>query len=362
MFHRFGVWTTVGILAVVMARGAAFGQSEGAESADDSGAPLRALAEARGLHVGAAVHPATMDDEGLALLAKQFNQVTPENHMKWSFLERRRGSHDWTVADRIVDFAEKNGMRVKGHALIWHGSVPDWFHKIPDEERWRAASEHITAVMTRYKGRVHSWDVVNEALDDDGRRIRDTVFSEGGRADYIARAFRLARELDPEAKLIYNDYGCEGLGKKSNLQYELMADLLKAKVPIDEVGLQMHILGPEGIPNPADVAANARRLTRLGLSVNISEMDVALAAFPGGTMEEKLRRQAELYQEILAACVGIEGFSGVTFWGYTDRNTWVNGLNARKGLHEPEAPLLFDRSLKPKLAFFGVQRVLSKTP
>lgn len=361
MIHRLCLWTMAVVLVVAATRGAAFGQSAGGDNAWDSGATLRSLAEARGLRVGAAALPETMDDEGLKLLARQFNEITPENHMKWAFLEREKGKYDWAVADRIVDFAEKNGMKVKGHALIWHESIPEWFHKLPAEERWEAVSGHMTATMRRYKGRVQSWDVVNEALDDNGRDIRDTVFSEGGRADYIARAFRLARKLDPEAKLIYNDYGCEGLSKKSDLQYELMASLLKDEVPIQEVGLQMHILGPGGIPKPADVAANVRRLTQLGLSVNISEMDVALAAFPGGTLEEKLQRQAELYREILAACIDIPGFSGITFWGYTDRNTWLNWLNARKGVKEPEAPLLFDRFLKPKPAFYGVQQALSKT-
>jgi endo-1,4-beta-xylanase len=200
--------------------------------------------------------------------------------------------------------------------------------------------------MTRYKGKVAAWDVVNEALDDrDG--LRKTLWLEKLGSDYVAGAFRIAHEVDPDAVLIYNDYGCEGLGGKSDRQYALLKQLVKDKVPVRQVGLQMH-LNKDRLPRVEDIVANVRRLTELGLTVNISEMDLVAAALPG-ELPAKLEAQAKIYGDIVRACTKEKGFTGVTFWGYSDKYSWRNRPNAKA------YPLLFDEDMKPKPAFFAVR-------
>jgi GH35 family endo-1,4-beta-xylanase len=277
---------------------------------------------------------------------RHFSYLTAEWEMKWDPVQRTPGVYDFSGGDRIVDFAEAHGMKVKGHALVWHGATPKWVESLSPPELRFAFEDHIRMVAGHYRRRVHAWDVVNEAIDDSTPGLRSTVFSRGLGPDYVAEAFRLARRADPDAQLVYNDYGGEGLNRKSNDIHELVKDLRRRGL-VDGVGLQMH-LSAASFPPVADIRANIQRLADLGLQVNISEMDVRIRDLPGDA-GAKLQRQREVYRDVVAACVAVPRCEAVTFWGFTDAHSWVDSFFG------PDDPLLFDEQYRAKPAFFGVQ-------
>jgi endo-1,4-beta-xylanase len=313
--------------------------------------PLRAAAGAAGKLVGTAVPSSLLNDARYsAVFARHFDDVTAEYEMKWDPIERTRGVEDFSGGDAIVSYAAARGMRVKGHALVWHQAVPSWVNGLPATELRTEFDRHVRSVAAHFRGRVRAWDVVNEAIDDNGFGLRDSIFRQRLGDRYIADAFRLAREADPGARLFYNDYGGEGLGGKSDAIYELVRSLVAQGVPIDGVGLQMHVRAAAP-PDEASVAANMRRLAALGLRVNISEMDVRIRDL-GGATPANLDRQRSVYRALVAVCVAEPACDGVTFWGFTDAHSWIDQQFG------PDDPLLFDEQYAPKPAFYGVQDAL----
>jgi endo-1,4-beta-xylanase len=309
--------------------------------------PLRAAAAAAGKRIGTAVTSGLLTDPRYAaVFARHFDSVTAEYEMKWDPIERTRGSEDFSGGDAIAAYGAARGMQVRGHTLIWHQAVPSWVAALPAADLRTAFERHIRTVAAHYRGRVVAWDVVNEAIDDNGFGLRNTVFRQKLGDRYIADAFRIAREADPQARLIYNDYSGEGLGGKADAIYELVRGLLAQGVPIDGVGLQMHVRAA-GPPIEADVAANMRRLAALGLRISISEMDVRIAEL-GGATPVNLDRQKALYRSLVGVCVAEPACDSVTFWGFTDAHSWIHNQFG------PDAPLLFDAQYAPKPAFFGV--------
>jgi endo-1,4-beta-xylanase len=317
---------------------------------EGTGVTLRQAAQARKLLVGAAVFPEGLKDEAYAgLLAREFNVLTPENAMKWESLHPQPNEWTFAGADRLVEFAEKNQMKVTGHVLIWHEQLPAYVKSLSAQDLRRAIREHIREVVGRYKGKVWSWDVVNEAIDEKGE-LRKTLFLEKLGDGYIAEVFRAAHRADPNARLYYNDYGCDGLGLKSDRLFKLLLDLRADRVPIHGVGLQMHVTGRD-CPKTEDIAANIHRLAGLGLSVRISEMDVRIRDLPG-TLPERLEVQAQTYRRVLTACLREKRFEGITFWGFCDKHSWVH-----KQFGE-DNPLLFDDQYRPKPAYQAVRQTL----
>ena len=209
-------------------------------------APLRDAAAQAGRLVGAAVYSSGLASDATyaGAAGRHFNYLTAEWEMKWDPVQKSPGVFDFSGGDRIVDFAESRGMRVKGHALVWHGATPKWVEALSPPELRIAFEDHIRTVAGHYRRRVYAWDVVNEAIDDSQPGLRSTVFSRGLGPDYVAEAFRLARKADPEAQLIYNDYGGEGLNRKSNDIYALVKDL-KQRGYLDH-GAQLELLTEYG--------------------------------------------------------------------------------------------------------------------
>ena len=309
--------------------------------------PLRDAARSAGKLVGAAVQSGFLGDGRYSgVFSRHFNYVTAEYEMKWDPIERTRGTNDFGGADAIVGYALGNGMRVKGHALVWHGSVPGWVAGLSAADLRVAFENHIRSVAEHFRGRVIAWDVVNEAVADNGSGLRDTVFRQRLGDQYIGDAFRLARQADPQALLFYNDYGGEGLNAKSDRIYSLVQGLRAQGVPIDGVGLQMHVTAASR-PSDASIAANMQRLAGLGLSVTISEMDVRIRDVPG-TQEARLDVQKSVYRSIVAVGVAESRCDGVTFWGFTDAHSWID---AQFGADDP---LLFDDQYAVKPAYYGV--------
>lgn len=315
-------------------------------------APLRVLAERAGIRVGSAV-----DVEALAadaayarLLAREFNLVTPENAMKFSVLQPERGRFDFAQADALLAFAEAHGMQVNGHVLVWHQQLPAWLEhgNFSRDELEAILREHIHTVVGRYRGRVTSWDVAAEAVDESGN-LRDTFWSRGIGPDYLALAFRWAREADPQAQLRYNDYGGEGLGPKSDGIHRLIAGLREQGVPIHGVGLQMHV-SLDDAPRAGDVRANLQRLAALGVDTHISEMDVML---PLPANRAALRKQTVLYRDLLKACLAQPRCRSFSTWGASDRYSWIPEFFPGQG-----AALLFDAGNQAKPAYHGVRKAL----
>lgn len=315
---------------------------------------LRSLAEARGILIGAAVaaRPLSQEPQYAETLGREFSVLTPENATKFNAVHPARERYDFTQPDTIVAFAQAHGMKVRGHTLVWHEALPEWIRegKYTREELRAILEDHIKTVVGHFRGKVFAWDVVNEAVNDDGL-LRDTIWRRGMGDDYLELAFRWAHAADPEALLFYNDYGSEDLGKKSDAVYALVKGLRESGVPIHGVGLQMHI--GSSPPDPAQVSANVKRLGALGLEVHITEMDVQIQGMTGA-MEEKLAAQAGIYGDILSACLPDSNFKAFVMWGFTDSHSWIPWFTKH-----PDAPLIFDESYRPKPAYSAIKAALA---
>ncbi|MEM9543399.1 MAG: endo-1,4-beta-xylanase [Cyanobacteria bacterium P01_E01_bin.42] len=322
---------------------------------EDSRPALRILASDRDFNIGAAVNVGALRDSTRyrEILAREFNIITAENTMKFKPLRPQRDRFDFTASDRFVAFAQTHQMKIRGHALVWHTALPVWLTEgdWSREEAIAILENHIKTVVGRYRGRIVAWDVINEAIDDDGT-FRDTFWSRAIGPEYIEIAFRTAREADPEALLFYNDFGAEEWGSKAEAIYQLVRSLQAKNIPIDGVGVQMHV-SVESPLDPQKVAENMRRLAALGLRVDITEMDVRLKK---PAREEDRERQAEIYQEMLEVCLAAENCNTFVTWGFSDRYSWVSGIF--KGWGEA---LPFDSDYQPKPAYYGLQDALMTT-
>jgi endo-1,4-beta-xylanase len=279
------------------------------------------------------------------LVAAQFSSITPENEMKWYAVEPERGTFSFDAADAIVDRAHDAGQKVRGHTLVWHAQLPGWVKDLGSDELRDAMREHITRVMDHYRDVVGVWDVVNEPITDRGR-LRNSVFMRRLGPGFIADAFRTARAADADAKLYLNEIGAEGINAKSDELYDVVRGLKAEGVPIDGVGFQTHA-NLDGLP--AGFVENMRRFEALGLDVAITEADVGLRLQPSAA---DLQAQAGIYAQIVRSCLAA-GCRSLTFWGFTDGRSWISETQAGMG-----AATLLDEQLRPKPAFFAVQRAL----
>jgi endo-1,4-beta-xylanase len=274
------------------------------------------------LLVGAAVNLEGLDDQDYTdVLTSEFGYVTPENVMKWGPLQPTADSWDFTDADQLVAFAEQHGQVVKGHVLVWHVQQPDWTSGLEAPALVSAVEKHIKKTVPHFAGRLRAWDVVNEAVLDGGLGIRPGLHTALGISG-MANAFKWAREADPSAKLYYNDYGIELFNDKSDAVYRLMQDLLAEGAPIDGIGFQAHF-STKHYPSLEGLRANIARFADLGLTVNISELDVRTAEVPG-TKAKRLATQAITYREVAAACSLEDACEAVTLWGFTDAYSWID--------------------------------------
>ena len=332
--------------------------------------------------VGAALNAAQFterDARGAALVKAQFNTITPENVLKWESVHPAAGRYDFVLPDRYVDFGERNGMFVIGHTLVWHSQTPRWVFEdgggrpLTREALLERMRDHIQTVVGRYRGRVKGWDVVNEALNEDGTLRRSpwlTIIGE----DYLAKAFQFAHEADPTAELYYNDYSLENPAKREGA-VTLLKRLQAAGVSLKAVGLQGH--QKMNWPSPEDEDSTIAAFAALGVRVNITELDVDVlpAATPsrGADVATRADLQARLnpyesglpesvqaalarrYADLFAIYLKHrEVIDRVTFWGVTDGDSWLNDWPVRGRVNYP---LLFDRQGQTKPAFDAVVRV-----
>jgi len=296
-------------------------------------------------------------------LLAHFNVITPENDMKWERVQPAEGNFTFEATDAIVAYAEREKKQVVAHTLVWNNQTPDWVFK--DAEGNPASRElalsrmrsHIQTVMQRYKERVEGWDVVNEALSDAPREyLREGPWLRTVGEDYVVQAFKIAREVDPDAKLYYNDFGLE-LPNKREKMIRLVKELQAAGAAPDAVNLQGHY--SLGMPPIEQIEATIQAIADLGLRASISELDVSLFSifqqdnpYADGAPAELLEKQAQRYGELFALFRKHEDkLDRITFWNLHDGVSWLNYFPVP---NRSNYPLLFDKNGKPKPAFFAV--------
>lgn len=335
--------------------------------------------------IGAAINEAQIsgqDQSGDALLVSQFNSISPENVLKWERVHPQPGKYEFDLADKYVAFGRKHHMFIVGHNLVWHSQVPSWvFHddkgNLLDRDALLARmKEHIDTVVGRYKGKINSWDVVNEALNDDGT-MRQSLWYKIIGPDFIEKAFQFAHEADPKAELVYNDYSLENVPKR-DAAIALVKKMRADGVYITGVGIQGHdhLDWPTAEQEEDTISA----FQAAGIKVSISEFDISVlpnagpqhsadvnlrmqqnaalnpyaSGLPDSVQQELAKRYADLFSVFLKHPGEVER---VTFWGVTDGDSWLNNWPVPG---RTNYPLLFDREGKPKPAYDAVLRVAAE--
>ncbi|MFE9422687.1 endo-1,4-beta-xylanase [Kitasatospora sp. NPDC006697] len=342
------------LAAVAAATGAALLLTGPGAQAGAAGTSLKTLAESGGHYFGTALTQSNLSNSTLtAVASSQFDMVTPGNEMKWDTTEPSNGNYNFGPGDQIVSYAKANGMRVRGHNLVWHSQLPGWVSNLPSNQVQGVMESHITTEATHYKGQVYAWDVVNEPFNEDGSLRQDAFYNAMG-SGYLADALRTAHAADPNAKLYLNDYNIEGENAKSNAMYNLVASLKSQGVPIDGVGLESHFIVGQV---PSDMKANMQRFTALGVNVAVTELDdrIQLPANSGS-----LAQQAADYATVVNDCLAVAGCVGVSQWGVGDADSWIPGAFSGYG-----AATMYDNNYQPKPAYSAVVTALggsSPTP
>ncbi|MBN1641636.1 MAG: endo-1,4-beta-xylanase [Anaerolineae bacterium] len=314
---------------------------------------LRELAAARGIDIGAAVAagPLRGDPNYVAALAHEFSALTAENALKFGPVHPERERYTFGDGDAIVAFGREHDMTVRGHVLVWHQQLPAWVEQgeWSDDALRTVLHDHIATLVGRYRGSIHVWDVVNEAVTDAGA-MRNTLWLRTIGPEYIDLAFQWAHEADPDALLFYNDYGAEGLNRKSDAVYDLVKGMLARGVPVHGVGMQFHVAATTRL-RAEDLAENVRRLGELGLQVHITELDVRIPIPP---TETRLKAQAGVYRMLMETCLAADNCTAFITWGFTDRYSWIPRHNPGSG-----AALLLDEAYQPKPAYDALRDALT---
>ena len=329
-------------------------------------AKLRELAAARALRFGSAVSFAQLNRPELAaLLVDQCSILVSENDMKWRGTQPEPERFDFTRADAFMQFAEAHGTLARGHNLCWHEHNPEWLEATATPANAvNLLRTHIQTVAGRYKGRIHSWDVVNEAIRPDHHNPNDMVNSVWLKTigeDYVEIAFRAAAAADPTALLTYNDYDIETDAPEQQKKREAILAMLrrfrKNHVPIHAVGVQAH-LRPKGDPLTWNgLNEFLKELKKMKLQVFVTELDVDDSTFPS-EISERDRLVGEVYRDFLENILKQNAVSAILTWCLSDRDTWLTGFRPRKdGL--PQRPLPFDPELTPTPAFYALRDALS---
>jgi endo-1,4-beta-xylanase len=329
--------------------------------------------------IGAAINQAQFDGDSpreAEIITQQFNTISPENVLKWESVHPSPGQFDFQEADRYVAFGEKNRMFIIGHNLIWHNQTPAWVFQdangnpISREALIARMRDHIHTVVARYKGKIGGWDVVNEALDEDGT-LRASPWHRIIGDDYLIFAYQFAHEADPNAQLYYNDYSLENLPKRQGA-IALIKRLQSRGLRIDAIGLQEH----DSLTWPAtnDVDETIAAFAQLGIKVMVTELDIdmlpratrshsaevsmsvaanrKLNPYANGLPDSEQQKLARRYADLFSVFVAHRSqITRVTFWGVTDSDSWLNDWPVRG---RTSYPLLFDRNCNPKPAFAAI--------
>ena len=312
----------------------------------------KSLANCANFHCGSAVDLNRMKDnpDYKRIAETQFNSVTAENIMKPYLIHPSENIYNWIESDQLADYCTTNSKRLHGHTLIWHQQLPIWMRNFQGSKTdWEnMMREHIFQIVKHFKGKVTSWDVVNEAFNDDGT-LRNSIWKMNIGSSYIEKAFRYAREADPNAKLFYNDYSVVLNPIKRKAILSFLNNLRANGVPIDGIGIQMHIFN--GFPENIDISSAMDDIWKDDYLVHISELDISMNPLSKQMHEatqSELSRQADKYLYVFKAYDRIPDKYkfGITIWGIGDSDSWIRYFYNRN-----DYPLLFDDNYLPKPAF-----------
>ncbi|KAK6503851.1 hypothetical protein TWF481_008857 [Arthrobotrys musiformis] len=309
-----------------------------------TGTGLDALIKAKGKkYVGFCADPGTLSNsQNAAILQTESGQLTPENSMKWDAIEPSQNSFNWGNADTLVNWAQTNGKIIRGHTFVWHSQLPSWVSAISNKATLTSVIQnHVTTVMTRYKGKIYAWDVANEVFNDDGTR-RTSVFSTVfGDWTFLDVAFNAARAADPAAKLCLNDYNLDYSGSKLTNFVQLVKDLKARGVPVDCVGTQSHlVVGNGAIPS---FGTTLDSLATASSDVQITELDIRTSSSPSSS---QISQQNTDYTNVVSACMKRSTCTGITVWGVSDKDSWIPSVFSGQGY-----ALLWDSNFSKKGAY-----------
>ncbi|KAK1955704.1 family 10 glycosyl hydrolase [Colletotrichum sublineola] len=328
----------------------------GAGGVSGQGLHELAVKSRRLLFFGTATDTGMFEDlEYMAILNRtgEFGIVVPENSMKWEVTEPKQDQFQFENADAVMANAKTNGQMLRCHTLTWHSQLPEFVSagKWTRKTLTAVIETHIANVVGHFKGDCYSWDVVNEALADNGT-LRNSVFSRTLGKDFIPLSFRAAAAADPGAKLYYNDFSLEFNSAKTDGAVGIVRDLQAAGVRIDGLGFQAH-LEVGKTPSPALLSKVLNRFTDMGLEVALTELDIRHGTVPADN--EALQQQAKDYASVVQTCVDNDKCVGVVVWQFTDKYSWIPGTFPGTG-----DACLFDDAMQPKPAYAAVSEVLKQ--
>lgn len=278
----------------------------------------------------------------------QFNGIVAGNEMKMDAIHPRIDEYNFTKGDILVEVAENHDMLARGHTLVWHSQTPSWFNngEFTRDSLLSILKDHVTTIVTHYKGKIGEWDVVNEVVDGDGV-LRESKWYNVIGPEYIDSAFVWAHRADPDALLFINDYGAEALNSKSNGIYNLVKGLLERGIPVHGVGMQAHFTVDE--INFFSIEKNIERLNELGLLTNFTEVDIKIAK-ENFSSSSALAKQAEDYGRLLSMMLSNPMSTSFTVWGFSDNDSWIpNHTNGEYGQACP-----YDLIYRPKPAYYAM--------
>jgi endo-1,4-beta-xylanase len=303
-------------------------------------------------YFGTEISTTVMNDANANNIAKNsqdFGQYTCENEMKFDALEPSRGTFNYANADRIVAQAQANGMLMRCHNLVWHNQVPSWVTNghFDNATLISIMKNHIANVVGHYKGKCYAWDVVNEALNEDGTyRTSGSVWGSTIGPAYIPIAFAAAAEADPDAKLYYNDYNCDRAGAKATGAQNLIKMVKQYGAPIHGFGMQGHLTTGQ-VGSASQYVSNMQAFAALGVEVAFTELDIATPS-----SNPNFQQQATDYATIVSACKQVDACVGITTWGFTDKYTWISNSD----------PLPWDSNLQKKPAYTAILNAWGSSP
>ena len=322
---------------------------------------LRQAASERHIKIGTAAGYRFLSETDYAdVLAREYNQLEPENDMKWAAIHPAQKTYAFRNGDGLVSFAQDHDMAVRGHTLLWSKYNPRWLTdgNFTSDQLSAILQDHIATVVGHYAGKVYAWDVVNEAFNADGT-LRDSIWRnqpgigvDNATTAYIEKALRWTLAADPKTLLFYNDYDAEVINAKSDAIYAMVKDFKSRGVPIDGVGLQLH-LSLKGV-SLSGLEANIKRLTDLGVQVQFTELDVRLPLTNGVASPADLEAQNKIYGDLISVCLKYPPCTAIQTWGFTDKHSWIPGSHPGFGTALP-----FDAAYEPKPSYTAILHELS---